>query len=132
MRLIVTLLDIQPGEGAVMRRATLLFVASSLAAALGCSDPAGKTPATAVGGRFRKVEGLYDVEVVTARQPGPKLKPLGPDGQGGAEVTWGDGGRLTIERGKLTVNGRDLGKLKESDRVRVGWDGTVTVNGEGR
>jgi hypothetical protein len=48
-----------------------------------------------------------------------------------AEYQWG-GNTLKIDRGALTLNGRDRGLLQPGDRVLVKLNGEVYVNGQQR
>jgi hypothetical protein len=49
-----------------------------------------------------------------------------------AEFEWVGGNTLVIDKGELTMNGRNYGTLSPGDRVRVGRDGQLTVNGTPR
>jgi hypothetical protein len=49
-----------------------------------------------------------------------------------AEFKWAGGNKLTVDKGKLTFNGKEHGTLKAGDRVRVDREGRLTVNGEPR
>jgi hypothetical protein len=48
-----------------------------------------------------------------------------------AEYEWG-GNKLKIDKGMLTFNGKERGKLEQGDRVRVDKEGQLSVNGKER
>ena len=43
-----------------------------------------------------------------------------------------DGKTIRIENGKLSVNGKDAGRVQKKDRIMIKRDGAVLVNGKKR
>jgi len=52
--------------------------------------------------------------------------------EGRYEISWGEGGSLKIDNGRLTIGGRSCGVVAEGDKIIVRTDGSVLVNGKPR
>jgi hypothetical protein len=124
-------------EAVMVRNTIVLFV---IAAAFPAYS-AGPQPGTFLYLRarppvvyhFNVYGGRYSVEVeVTAPGIASFNNPLTDDGKGKVEepfeFTSGPSGKLRIEDGKLTVNGKDRGTLASGDRITVTARGKVLVN----
>jgi len=98
------------------------LAATSLALSLliGCNSKPKAVPKIVA---FETEQYTFEVE---SRGPGEPIvssrSPHGaPDGplKELIEISWGDGQKLRIEIGKLTVNGKDRGMLSKGDRIKL-------------
>ena len=121
----------------MVRKTIVLFVIAAAFPAYGAEPQPGtflyRRAMPPVVYHFIVYGGRYYVEVET---PAPGIasfnNPLTDDGKGKAEepfeFTSGSSGKVRIEGGKLTVDGKDRGTVASGDRIKVTTRGKVLVN----